>query len=170
MRGETEKLSWREGIMKKYMIVLAAIAIVLAATSGALASTLTPTVTATGTVIDTCNSPTNGTITFNIDPSGVATLTPQTTDAGNSSPSVKCTNGQTHAVACSSAHANKLTIGNDGITDPIVYTITGCATPLTGAGFTTATSITIGLSIPPANYQNAKIGAHSDIITVTVTY
>ncbi|HUI67311.1 MAG TPA: hypothetical protein VL087_03790 [Nitrospirota bacterium] len=156
--------------MKKYMIVLAAIAIVLAATSGALASTLTPTVTATGTVIDTCNSPTNGTITFNIDPSGVATLTPQTTDAGNSSPSVKCTNGQTHAVACSSAHANKLTIGNDGITDPIVYTITGCATPLTGAGFTTATSITIGLSIPPANYQNAKIGAHSDIITVTVTY
>jgi len=156
--------------MKKYMIVLAAIAIVLAATGGALAATLTPTVTATGTVIDTCNAATNGTITFNIDPSGVATLTPQTTDAGNTSPSVKCTNAQTHAVACTSAHANKLTIGNDGSTDPIAYTITGCATPLTGAGFTTATSIVLGLSIPPANYQNAKIGAHSDIITVTVTY
>jgi hypothetical protein len=156
--------------MKKYMIVLAAIAIVLAAAGGAMALTLTPTVTATGTVIDTCSSPTNGTITFNIDPSGVATLTPQTTDAGNSSPTVKCTMSQTHAVACTSAHASKLTIGNDGITDPISYSITGCATPLTGAGFTTATSIVLGLSIAPAAYQNAKIGAHSDIITVTVTY
>jgi len=156
--------------MKRYMIVLAAMTIVLAAASGALALTLTPTVTATGTVTDTCTSATNGSITFTIDPSGAATLTPATTDAGNTSPSVKCTKNQSHAVACSSAHGNKLTIGNDGSTDPIAYTIPTCAATITGGGFSAATSIPIGISILPAAYQNALIGAHSDTITVTITY
>jgi len=156
--------------MKQSAAVLAAILIVLVGASGALASTLTPTLTATGTVKDTCSTPTNGTITFNIDPSGSGTLTPQSTDAGNTSPTVMCTTGQPHTVACSSGHGSQLTIGNDGLTDPIAYTITGCATPLTGAGFTTATSIPLGLSIAQAAYQNAKAGAHADTITVTITY
>jgi len=155
---------------KKYMVVVAAIAIAIAAASGAPAATLTPAVTATGTVLDTCTSAVGGSITFNIDPSGVGALTPATTDAGNTSPSVKCTKGQTHAVACSSAHGNRLTIGNDGVTDPIAYTITGCATPLTGNGFSTITSIPVGISILQAAYQDAQAGAHSDTITVTVTY
>jgi spore coat protein U-like protein len=160
----------KEGIMKRYMIVLAVLLVVLGGVSGALAAQLTPTVTATGTVTDTCNTPTNGTITFTIDPSGAATLTPQTTDFGNTSPSVKCTNGQTYAVACTSAHSNQLTLGNDGTSDPIAYAITGCASPITGSGFVTATSIPLGLSIAPAAYQTAQIGAHIDTITVTITY
>ena len=156
--------------MKQTMAVIATIAIVLAAASGAIAATLTPTVLATGTVIDTCTSATNGSITFNIDPSGAATLTPATTDAGNTSPTVKCTKNQAHTVACSSAHANKLTIGNDGSTDPIAYTIPTCPASITGGGFSTATSIPIGISILPAAYQNALVGAHADTITVTITY
>jgi spore coat protein U-like protein len=75
-----------------------------------------------------------------------------------------------HAVACSSAHGSTLTIGNDGVTDPIAYTITGCPASITGSGFSTATPIPIGISILQTAYQNARAGAHSDTITVTVTY
>ena len=121
-------------------------------------------------MIDTCTSATNGSITFNIDPSGAATLTPATTDAGNTSPTVKCTKNQVHTVACSSAHGNTLTIGNNGVTDPIPYTIPTCPASITGGGFSAATSIPIGISITPAAYQNALVGAHADTITVTITY
>jgi hypothetical protein len=152
------------------MIVLAAIVIVIVAANGALAATLTPTVLATGTVLNTCTSAVGGAITFNIDPSAAGPLTPATTDAGNTAPSVKCTKNSSHAVACSSAHANQLTILNDGLTDPIAYTITGCPATITGSGFSTATSINFGLQLLQAAYQNALAGAHLDTITVTVTY
>jgi spore coat protein U-like protein len=108
-------------------------------------------------------------MSFNIDPSGSGTLTPNTT-ANGTSPSVKCTKNQAHAVSCSSAHANTLTIGNDGVTDPIAYTITSCPASVTGSGFSTASPIPVGISILQAAYQNARAGAHSDTITVTVTY
>jgi hypothetical protein len=121
------------------------------------------------TVNDACTSAVSGMMSFSIDPSGSGTLTPNTT-ANGTSPSVKCTRNAVHAVACSSAHANTLTIGNDGSTDPIAYTITGCPTSITGSGFSTATPIPIGISILNAAYQNAKEGSHSDTITVTVTY
>jgi spore coat protein U-like protein len=109
-------------------------------------------------------------MSFNINPAGLGTLTPATTDAGNTSPSVKCTKNAAHAVACSSVHANTLTIGNDGVTDPIAYTITGCPASLTGSGFSTATPIPVGISILQTAYQDARVGAHSDTITITVTY
>ncbi len=156
--------------MKRYMIVLAAIAIVIAAASGALAATLTPTVLATGTVVTTCTSAVGGSISFTIDPSGSGTLVPATGDAGNTAPSVKCTKNSTHAVTCASVNGNKLTIGNDGVTDPIAYTITGCPPTITGSGFSTVTPINFGLSILQAAYQDAATGAHQDTINVTVTY
>ncbi len=81
-----------------------------------------------------------------------------------------CTNGQPHGVSCTSSHAYMLTIGNDGSTDPIAYTITGCPASVSGQGFLTATPINFGLSLAAANYQNALAGAHSDTITVTVSY
>jgi hypothetical protein len=155
---------------RKLMGVMAALTIVFAMAAGALAATLTPTVTATGTVADTCTSAVGGSITFNIDPSVAGPLTPATTDAGNTAPTVKCTNGAVHAVTCTSAHSNQLTIGNDGSTDPIAYTITGCPANITGSGFSTATPIDFGLSIATADYQDAQAGAHADTITVTVTY
>ncbi len=121
------------------------------------------------TVNDSCTSAVNGSMSFNIDPSGSGTLTPDTISNGTS-PSVKCTKNAVHAVACSSSHANMLTIGNDGVTDPIAYTITGCPASVTGSGFSTASPIPIGISILKAAYQNAQAGTHSDTITVTVTY
>ena len=156
--------------MKRYMTIFAVIVIVLAASSAALAATIAPTVTATGTVANTCTSAVSGAIAFNIDPSGAGALTPATTDAGNTSPSVKCTKSSSHVVACSSAHGLKLTVGNDGTTDPIAYTITTCAASLTGNGFSTVTSIPVGITVAQAAYQDAQAGAHADTITVTITY
>jgi spore coat protein U-like protein len=156
--------------MKKSTITLSAIAIVLLAASVTLAATLAPTVTATGTVASKCTSAVSGTLAFAIDPSGSGPLTPSTTDAGNTSPSVKCTKNSTYAVACTSAHSFKLTIGNDGTTDPITYSVTTCAASITGNGFSTVVSMPIGITIPQANYQDAQAGAHVDTITVTVTY
>jgi len=52
----------------------------------------------------------------------------------------------------------------------IAYTITSCPASITGSGFSTAASIPVGISILQTAYQNAKAGAHSDTITVTVTY
>jgi hypothetical protein len=121
-------------------------------------------------VSDTCGSASSGSMSFAIDPSGSGTLTPATTDSGNTSPSVKCTKNQTHAIACTSGHGYQLTIGNDGTTDPIAYTIPVCATSVTGNGFSTVTSIPVGISIPQTEYQDARAGDHTDTITITVTY
>jgi hypothetical protein len=123
----------------------------------------------TTNVIDACSAPVNGAITFNIDPSSAGPITPNTTSNG-SPPTVMCTKQAVNGVSCISGHGNQLTIGNDGSTDPIAYTITGCPASITGSGFLTATPINFGLSILQAAYQNAKAGAHTDTITVQVTY
>lgn len=154
-------------------IIFAAVAVmtfVVVMAGGVFAASLLPTVTVTGTVADTCTSPIGGAISFNIDPSGSGTLTPATTDAGNTAPTVKCTKNSVHAVTCTSGHSNKLTVGNDGATDPITYSITGCPATITGGGFSTATAIDFGISILQADYQDALAGAHADTITVTVSY
>ncbi len=155
---------------RNIIVVLVAIAIVIAMAGGVSAASVTPAVIATGTVVDTCSSGVGGNITFNIDPSVAGPITPATTDPGNAPPTVKCTKSQVHTVTCTSGHGNKLTIGNDGSTDPIAYTITGCPASITGQGFGTATSIDFGLSLAAADYQGALAGAHTDTITVTVTY
>jgi len=125
-----------------------------------------------GNVMDTCTTPVNGSITFTIDPSTAGPITP-TTIANGTSPTVKCTAGQSHGVSCTSSHAYNLTIGNDGSTDPIAYTITGCPISVTGQGFLTSVPINFGLSLSatgPNGYQDAAAGAHSDTITVQVSY
>ncbi len=131
-----------------------------------------PAGSVSGSLINTCTSPVNGTITFNIDPSSAGPITAATTDAGNTAPTVKCTNSYSPGVSCTSGNGYTLTIGNDGVTDPIAYTITGCPAGITGQGFAigTTTPINFGLSLAQAYYQNAKVGAHTDTITVTVTY
>lgn len=155
--------------MKKIeLFIVAAIAMTLAAAGVTSAASLTPAVTATGMVASTCASAVGGNITFSIDPSLAGPITSQTTDAGNASPTVKCTNGQVHAVSCTSSGI--LTVGDDGVTDPVNYTITGCPANITGQGFGTATAIDFGLSLAAVDYQNAQAGAHSDTITITITY
>jgi hypothetical protein len=157
--------------MKKriFFAVLAAMTMVIVMTGAAIAASLTPTVTATGTVTDTCSAPTNGAISFTIDPSAAGPINALTTDAGNTAPTVKCTNGASHAVTCTSV-ANVLSIGDDDATDPISYAITGCPANITGTGFAAGTPIDFGIQLVAADYQNAQAGAHVDVITVTVTY
>lgn len=156
--------------MKKSMLILA-IAIVFTMVSQAFAASVAPIVTATGNVNTKCTWISDGTITFDIDPSGTGVITANTT-ANGTDPKVKCTKDTTYGVACTSAHSLKLTIGNDGTTDPIDYTITGCATPITGTGFGSGkeVNIPVGVSIAQSAYENAQVGAHVDTITVTVTY
>ena len=131
-----------------------------------------PAGSVSGSLINTCATPVNGTITFNIDQSSAGPITAATTDAGNTAPTVRCTNGYTPGVACTSGHGYTLTIGNDGVTDPIAYTITGCPPGITGQGFAIGaiTPVNFGLSLAQVNYQNANAGAHTDTITVTITY
>lgn len=140
---------------------------------GAAPGSMNATVNVTATTVtDICSAPVNGSITFNIDPSSAGPLTPNTTSNG-ASPTVMCTNGQSHGVSCTSSHGYQLTIGNDGMTDPIAYTITGCPASVAGSGFLTTRPINFGLSLSatgPNGYQNAAAGAHSDTITVQVSY
>jgi len=123
-------------------------------------------------IMDTCSTPVNGSITFTINPASAGPLTPNTT-ADGVPPTVMCTSGQPHGVSCTSSHSYMLTIGNDGSTDPIAYTVTGCPASVTGSGFLTATPINFGLSLSATGlngYQDAVVGAHSDTITVQVSY
>ena len=141
--------------------------------SGAATGSMTATINvASAIVMDTCNNLVNGSITFNIDPSSSGPLTPNTT-ANGTPPTVMCTNQAVHGISCTSSHGNQLTIGNDGATDPIAYTITGCPASVAGSGFLTTTPINFGLSLiatGAGGYQNAMAGAHTDTITVLVTY
>jgi len=160
--------------MKKYVVVMAAIAIVIAMVSGAMAAgTVAPSVTAQGTVGRICTSAVNGTITFNIDPSGTGALTP-TAAVNGTEPSVKCTKSESVSVTCAQAHPS-LTPTGDGSGDAIPYSITTCADGassgnITGAGFSTAKSIPVGITVAQADYQDAAAGVHQDVITVTVAY
>lgn len=133
-----------------------------------IVATIPATTGVTASITRTCASAVNGWMVFNIDPSGSELLTANT-PANGVSPSAKCTKNAALAVSCSSAHASRLTIGNDGVTDPIAYTIQ-CPATITGNGFSTATPIPVGITVLQTDYQNAQAGPHSDAITVTVTY
>jgi hypothetical protein len=117
----------------------------------------------TATILNTCGSAVGGTMLFPIDPSLAGPITANTT-ANGTSPSVKCTKNATHVIACTSS--GLLTSGGN----TIAYTITGCATPITGNGFSTITSIPIGVSMAQAAYQDKPAGNYIDTITVTVTF
>lgn len=154
--------------MRKNLLIAAAAVILIAMTGVAFAASLLPTVPVTGTVTDKCTTPVSGSITFAIDPALAGPITANTT-ANGTDPSVKCTKSSSHVVSCAGAN-NNLSVGGTGVTDPIAYTITGCTTPLTGAGFSTPVAIPLGISMNAAAYQDAVAGDHTDTITVTVTY
>lgn len=151
--------------MKILVHAAATIAILIAIAGGASANG-SSTVTATGTVTDTCNSVAAGSLGFTLDPSTFPDVNPAATGTG-----VKCTKGSSHAVTCVGTHGN-LSIGNDGTTDPIPYTVTGtiCGGTVVGTGFSAAAPIDLGISVLGVNYKDAQAGAHTDTITVTVTY
>ncbi len=121
-------------------------------------------------VMDTCSAPTTGSLSFTIDPAAAGPLV-VSTPAYGTAPTIMCTSGQSHAVSCNPLHGS-LTIGNDGVTDPIAYTIPGCPVNVTGSGFLTPVSMDLGLSLQASDYQDAQASGtpHSDTITVQVTY
>ena len=152
--------------MKKIYVVTAVVAIVIAM-AGFVYADGSVGVVATATVQDKCTGPNGGSISFNLDPSVASPVSASTADPGNSAPALRCTNNTNHAVTCPANGV--LTVGDDGATDPITYTVT-CPASVTGQGFGVATPIPFSVDVPYASFQDAAAGAHSDIITVTVTY
>jgi hypothetical protein len=158
----------KEDIMKKIVLVLLTIVTVVGGmTAGAYADD-TVNLDISAVVADTCSAITNGTaVNLALDPSAGGDITNGVVLSAD--PSIYCTKGSSHAVSCTPSNG-ALTIGNDGSTDPIPYSINGCTSPLTGQGFTTATTIPFGIDILGANYQDAQAGVHTDTVVITVTY
>ena len=173
--------------MKKYMVVLAAMVMVVALAGSAWAAgTATNTVTTTATVNTMCKNGTAGTLTFPgpIDPSSGANVAASTTGL-----TYKCSTGTpfkitsitggTGGVGGVSAgtcagFTGLMQDGGGSGPDVLNYTL-ACgglgAGPYTGLGFGAGTAVSIVLNgtITPAQFQIANPGAYTDTVTVTVT-
>jgi hypothetical protein len=156
--------------MKKYMVAAAVLMMFVVMVGGAWAGD-NKSLIVSADVADTCIGLDPG--VASVLPISLDPMTPVAVTGGGVSvnPSIKCTKDSTHVVACTSAHGNQLTVGNDGATDPIPYTLTAgsCASPLTGNG-STAVDIPLAIDIANNAFLNAVAGLHSDTITITVTY
>jgi hypothetical protein len=168
----------REVVMKKSLVVLAAMAFFIVMVGGAFAGTASPLVPAPkvvvkGTVKSACTFVSDGTITFDIDPStSTGPITANTTDNGTA-PTVMCTMSQTPSVSCAASAGSTLKLSD--ASDGIAYTIPICGDSshkITGDGFLDGHAVTIpvGISILQTAYGPAKIGDHSDNITITVNF
>ena len=155
--------------MKKYVVVMAAIAIVIAMVGGAYAGTTTSSVAATATVASACQFGGTASIDFG---SGDA-------NAGFGSPTISqptlwCTNGYT-ATVTDNGGANGGTPGSvwklkDTVSgDLITYVLTYTAAPV-GAGKGTTNLMTIGGNIPTANVANVHAGTYNDTVVLTIAY
>jgi len=174
-----KKQQFKEGIMKRYMIVLVAIAIVIAMVGGAYAASISETVTVTGSVSGTCKAGTDGVMSFSIvDPSASGPiLASVATDA-----TVYCTKNTPFTVTASSANhvGGPASCGGSGITGTLKdasnnlmdYTFT-CGTGAgTGQGFGAGKDQTLGLggSISSTAYATAPASTYGDTITLTISY
>jgi spore coat protein U-like protein len=151
--------------MKKYLVVVAAIAIVIAMVSGVWANDSKDLIV-TANVKDTCTAITPGTpVTISLDPIvGGAVVNGGVTTP----PAINCTMGATHAVTCSSLNGSLLKNGSN----TIAYTYTAgtvCGTNITGNG-ATAVPLNIGVDIANGAYSNSPSGNYTDTITMTVAY
>jgi spore coat protein U-like protein len=174
--------------MKKYLVVLAAMAMVIAMVSGAYAGSVNNTNTAvTASVSAVCTAPTAGSITF-------AAIDPSSTSTATATPSpdakVNCTNGSGYTVTALSQNAGGSTASCAGTsntggitgtlkgtgtgtdTDAITYSFTCGTASGTGAGFGsgTAQNINVAAYIISSAFQNAVADTYSDKVTVTISY
>ena len=151
--------------MKKYLVVVAATAIVIAMVSGAWADDSKDLIV-TARVQDTCTA---------INP-GTPVLIPLNPMVGGAvvnggvavQPTINCTMGAPHAVTCTSLNGNKLVNGGN----QIVYAYNAasvCGTNITGNG-ATAVPLTIGVDIANGAYSSSPTGDYTDTITMTVAY
>ncbi len=173
--------------MKKYLVVAAAIAMVIFMAGGALAGVSSSALNVSGTVPDRCKFITDDAaftwadIDFTSGSTGHAA-------AMTGSLTAKCTQGTTYIVNALSANANTLhaataqpcsgagvtgylTTGGGGLNKEISYTFT-CSNIL-GAGFAgAATSLNPAASIDETNATNqvAIPAAYADTVVVTIVY
>jgi hypothetical protein len=166
-----------EVVMKKYLVVLAVLAIVVSMVGVATAASVAPTVAVTGTVSGFCKINATGVMAFTItDPSAAgpiaATVSQDASVFCTKSTSYTVTAASTNkggaAAACSTGITGTL---KDG-TNTMDYTFT-CAANSTGNGFGAGNSKSLGIggSIASAAYINAPASTlYADTITITVTY
>jgi len=168
----------KEEVMKKYLVVLAAIMMVIFMVSGVYAAgTATPTVAATATIANVCSASNDGKIDFGtIDEvanagGATGTITPST---------IHCTAGSTYVVTAAGANnggsgTGPYYLGVGGVAPWIAYSIT-FNTPITGKGTTTsiggtgAGNLALTGSIASGALTTQPAGAYTDTITLTIAY
>jgi spore coat protein U-like protein len=170
----------REVVMKKIILIVAAIAIVLAMAGGAYAASISPTVSVTGTVSGICKAGTAGVMAFSIpDPSAPGPISATVTDA-----TVFCTNTSAFTVTAASLNkggAAATCASPGGITGTLKdasanvmnYTFTCGTAGGTGQGFGAGKDRALSLagSIASAAYINAAASStYADTVTLTITY
>lgn len=165
--------------MKRYMIVLAAIAIFVAMVGGAYAGQIQPTVDVKGTVNGTCKAGTAGALMFTIDPSSTGSIAASVT----TNATVFCTKNMLFTVTALSANKGGTAAScasPGGITGTLVdgsnrmdYTFTCGTAGGTGQGFAAGNdqSLNIDGSIAQAAYQSAAASTlYADTVTLTIAY
>jgi spore coat protein U-like protein len=167
-------MSARKEVMKKKMIVLAAIAIVLAMTSGVYAAgSATPTVGVSATIATTCVVGGSGTMSF-------GSLDANTNAGINTTPSMSgmtlwCTKNDSVSFAVGNGlHYAALTRNlQDSGSNVIPYTVS-FTTPVSGLGkgdtTTMVTNLALKATIAAGALDNVPAGSYSDTVVVTITY
>lgn len=146
---------------------------------GTYPGSIIASVTAGGTVIDTCAiAQYAGTLTFTIDPSVAGTMNAiNSPDMG-----IRCTNQNASVMISASSQ-------NGGVAPNLKCVSTSCGTTLipytfkilnssvwpvnapSGTGFGGAgTPLGISGSVNSADYQNAPVGNYQDVVTITLNY
>jgi spore coat protein U-like protein len=162
--------SKREVVMKKSLVIMAAMVMVIAMVSGAYAagpgSPKTTAVPVTATVLNNC-SITGGSIAF-------GSVDALTNASGASAtvvqPVIKCTKSAVVAVTDDKGLRTNYTMKDAG-TDVLVYSVAYTAS-LTGSGITTDIGSTLALtgSLAAGALDAIPAGSYSDTLTLTIAY
>jgi spore coat protein U-like protein len=167
-------MSMRKAVMKKRMIILAAIAIVLAMISGAYAAgSATPNVVLSATVATTCVVGGSGTMAF-------GSLDANTNSGGSTTPIMSgmtlwCTKNDSVAFAVGNGLNYAASTRNlkDSGSNVIPYTV-AFTTPITGLGksdtTTMVTNLALKATIAAGALDNVPAGSYGDTVVLTITY
>jgi len=163
--------------MKKVLLAGALAVIVISMAGAAVAATANQNVNVTATVQSKCNAVAPGTMTFSIDPTTAAPVTPSVM----TQPQVQCTKNKVVAVSVNST--NNATVDNTG-TFSSTLTHAGCtaipysltySTGPSGAGFAAGSFVNFNvngsITAAAANAADYCSGnSLGDTVTMTITY
>lgn len=138
--------------------------------TGASSGSITATVTASGSVLNTCAvSQSPGTLTFTINPS----ITGTTSATISQDMQIKCTKNDPVSITASSKCGGATPLLDTAYPacggTTISYTF-NFQSSSTGQGFGIALPLNIGGSVNSTNYENAAVGNYGDLQTLTITY